>query len=343
MALYQRGRVWYADYYAGSARVQESTGTANKREAEKILALRLSEVQRGVFVKPINITLPEFGERYIEYAKAHKRSWKRDVQMLGNLQGFFGPSKLRDITPLRVEEYQQARVKEVCPATSNRELALLKHMFNIAERWGQHQGTNPVRLVKFLPENNYRFQTLNEDEERRLLVASPPYLRNMVLFAINTGLRTNEIFNLEWEDVDIEQRRLKMIVKKNQKLLSLPLNETAFGIIEARKAIAHGSFVFYNPMTGGQFKDVKGALAAAVKRAALAKVTWHMFRHTFASRLTRQGVDIVTVKELLGHANISVTLRYAHSNDDAKRRAVDKLGTSDKVVTIVPRRAKVAV
>ena len=99
MALYRRGRVWYADYHADGVRVQESTGTANKREAEKILALRVSEVQRGVFVKPVNITLPEFGERYIEYAKAHKRSWKRDVQMLSNLQGFFGPSKLRDLMP----------------------------------------------------------------------------------------------------------------------------------------------------------------------------------------------------------------------------------------------------
>ena len=96
-------------------------------------------------------------------------------------------------------------------------------------------------------------------------------------------------------------------------------------------------------MTGDRFKDVKGALLAAVKRAGLPKVTWYMFWHTFASRLTRSGVDIVTVKELLGHANISVTMRYAHSNDDAKRRAVERLGTSDKIVTVVPRRAKVAV
>src|SRR5712671_2465199 len=124
MALYRRGRVWYADYHADGVRVQESTGTANKREAEKILALRISEVQRGVFVKPVNITLPEFGERYIEYAKAHKRSWKRDVQMLGHLRAFFGTAKLRDITPSRVEEYQQARLKDVAPATVNRELAV---------------------------------------------------------------------------------------------------------------------------------------------------------------------------------------------------------------------------
>jgi integrase len=342
MALYQRGRVWYADYYADGQRIQESTGTANKREAEKILALRISEVQRGVFVKPVNITLADFGERYIEYAKTHKRSWKRDVQMLGNLQMFFGDCKLRDITPLRIEEYQQARVKaDMAPATSNRELALLKHMFNIAERWGQHQGTNPVRMVKFLPENNLRFKTLSEDDERVLLFASPPYLRDMILFAINTGLRTSDIFNLQWEEVDIEERRLKKIVKKSDRPLSLPLNDTALEIIEGRHK--HGPYVFYNPMTGDRFKDVKGALAAAVKRAKLGKITWHMFRHTFASRLTRKGVDIVTVKELLGHSNISTTMRYAHSNDEAKRMAVQRLAHSDKVVAIVPRNVKVAV
>jgi site-specific recombinase XerD len=118
--------------------------------------------------------------------------------------------------------------------------------------------------------------------------------------------------------------------------------------------------VFYNPMTGDRFKDVKGALAAAVKRAALPKITWHMFRHTFAFRLTRDGVDIVTVKELLGHSNISTTMRYAHSNDDARRRAVQRLipandnakpepandndaGSSDKTATVLLMNKKIAV
>ena len=85
MAIYQRGRIWYADYYANGERIQESTGTANRREAEKYLAMRLSEVQRSVFVKPNNVTLNELGKRYIDYAKLHKRSWKRDVQMLEHL------------------------------------------------------------------------------------------------------------------------------------------------------------------------------------------------------------------------------------------------------------------
>jgi len=207
---------WYADYYADGKRFQESTGTANRREAQKVLDVRLSEVHRGVFLKPVDITLPEFGKRYIEYAKLHKRSWKRDVQMLGHLEKFFGLCRLREITPLRIEEYQRDRVKAVCPATSNREMALLKHMFNMAERWGQHQGTNPVRLVRFLPEDNQRFETLSQEQEKSLLEGAPPYLREMIIFAINTGLRTSDIFVLQWPDVDLDQRRLKKFLKKTR-------------------------------------------------------------------------------------------------------------------------------
>jgi hypothetical protein len=88
---------------------------------------------------------------------------------------------------------------------------------------------------------------------------------------------------------------------------------------------------------------VAGAHPKVVGSDGADLITWHMFRHTFASRLTREGVDIVTVKELLGHSNISTTMRYAHSNDEAKRRAVQRLKGSDKTVTVVPRSAKIAV
>ena len=73
MALRRRGQKWYADYYADGQRVIECTGTANRREAEKFLALRVSEVQRGVFVKPVHTPLLELWERYFAWAQAHKR------------------------------------------------------------------------------------------------------------------------------------------------------------------------------------------------------------------------------------------------------------------------------
>jgi len=342
MAIYQRKQAgfWYASFFVDGKRVQESTGTRNKREAEKFLALRVSETQRGVYEKPVHTTLPELWERYIAYARAHKRSWQRDVQMYGNFESFLGSVQLASITQLRVEEFQQHRVRQVAPATVNRETALLKHMFNMAERWGFYRGTNPVRWVKFLPENNLQFQTVSEEDERKLLDAAPPYLRELILFAINTGLRCGDLLNLTWEETDIDEKRLSLIMGKTRRRLEVPLNENALAILAGKHAVQHGPYVFYNPVTGDRFRDLKAGFKAILKRAGLTGITWHTLRHTFASRLTRSGVDLVTVKELLGHSTINTTMRYAHSNHETKARAVAKLPTCVKSVSVVPRKAK---
>ncbi|MDQ2842104.1 MAG: hypothetical protein M3Y72_13890 [Acidobacteriota bacterium] len=115
MALYRRGRIWYADFYAQGQRVQESTGTANRREAEKFVALRLSAVARGEYAKPIRILLADFGERYLAYAKTHKRSWRRDEQMLGHLQEHFGMVELGTINPLEIEGYHRLASEKCVP------------------------------------------------------------------------------------------------------------------------------------------------------------------------------------------------------------------------------------
>jgi len=337
MALYQRGRTWYVDFYANGRRVQESTGTRNKREAEKVHALRISEVERGVYARAVRISFIDFGKRYMDHAKSHKRSWLRDEQMLNRLNSFFGDAMLTDINPVRVEGYQQERVQEVCPSTVNRETALLKHMLNLAERWELRQGSNPVRFIKFLPEDNLKFQTLSEEDELALLAHCPPYLQDMIVFAINTGLRCGDIFKMQWEEVDLEAPRLKIIMQKSRKPLVIPLNDTALCILEAWHGMKKGPYVFYNQMTGDRFRDLKGGFKLACKQAGLKGITWHTLRHTFASRLIRNGTDIVTVKELLGHSTIVVTMRYAHTNDEAKVKAVKSVGGSDRVVTMTPK------
>jgi integrase len=286
VGIYRRKEagVWYADFFADGKRVQESTGTRNKREAEKHLALRVSEARRGVYVKPVHVPLAELWERYFAYAKAHKRSWQRDAQMYRNLQAFLGTPMLMSITPLRAEEYQQHRYREVAPATVNRETALFKHMFNLAERWGLYQGTNPVRLVKFLPENNLQFRTVSEADEQRLLESSPPYLRELILFSTKTGLRWGDVLDLTWEEIDIEKKRLSLIMGKTGRKLEVPLNETASAILAAKRAAMHGRYVFYNPVTGDRFYDLKAGFKAILKRAGLTGITWHTLRHYAESR-----------------------------------------------------------
>jgi integrase len=322
MALYQRGRTWYADFYHGKTRVQVSTGTANRREAEKFLALRVSEVERGEYAKPIRIMLAELGKQYMDYAKANKRSWLRDQQILEHLNGAFGSMLLPDITALPIERYKLARLDAVSPATVNRELAGLKRLFNLAEQWGLYRGRNPVKGVRFLDENNLKLRTLSEEEEGSLLRCCAPFLQDLVIFAIYTGLRLGEILNLKWEEVDLDSGIITMVVRKNRRVLEVPLNDKALAVVKGWQGIRKCAYVFYNPGTGDQWKDVRAGLIKACRLAGLHDVTWHTFRHTFASRLNSNGVDLMTVKELLGHSDIKTTMRYAHTNRAAKASAV---------------------
>ncbi len=156
------------------------------------------------------------------------------------------------------------------------------------------------------------------------------------MFAINTGLRLGEILNLTWKELDLENGVLKLLVRKNRRMLEVPLNDTALSVVNGWHGIRKSDVVFYNPETGGPWKDLWLGLKKACRQADLNDVTWHTFRHTFASRLNGNGTDLVTVKELLGHADIKTTMRYAHTNGEAKRSAVRRLGSnsSDKVVTL---------
>jgi integrase len=267
VSIYRRGRIWYADFYNGKSRVQVSTGTANRREAEKFLALRVSEVERGEFVRPARITLAELGAHYMDYDKANKRSWLRDQQILTHLNSAFGTTLLPDITALPIERYKLLRLEAVSPATVNRELAGLKRLFNVAEQWGLFRGRNPVKDVRFLDENNLKVRTLSDEEEAALLSRCSPYLQDLVAFAINTGLRLGEILNLTWKEVDLENAVLKLLVRKNRRMLEVPLNDTALSVVNGWHGIRKSDVVFYNPETGGHWKDLWLGLKKACRQA----------------------------------------------------------------------------
>lgn len=337
MAIYRRGRVFWIDYYdQNHMRVQESSHSAMRRDADALLALRKSEILRGVFRRPVKITLGEFAVRYMEHAKANKRSWLRDEQMLKQLKEFFGIGRqLAEITAADIEGYKLHRRAEVSGSTVNRELALLKRMFNLAITWDLFLNLNPVRKVKFFREINLGLRVVSLEEEEKLLRNAAPYVQDIIRFALNTGLRIGEIFGLRWPDVDLEKNLLNVFAPKTQKTRVVPINGQARKVLEYWALGKRSEFVFYNPETGKPFVDLKAGFALACEKAGVEGVTWHTLRHTFASRLVNRGVDIVTVQQLLGHSSITVTMRYTHTNLDSKRTAVAKLeGFGDNLVTV---------
>jgi integrase len=339
MGIYKRGKTWWIDWHdQNHQRVQESSHSSNRRNAESLLAMRRAEVLRGVYKRPVKITFGEFGTRYMEYAKGNKRSWLRDQQML-DLTTFFGnEGQLTDITAVDIEGYKLRRRNSVSGSTVNRELALLKRMFNLAIDWDLFLDLNRVRRVKFFQELNIGRRVLSPDEEEKLVQNAAPFLQGLIQFALNTGLRVGELFVLPWFSVDLEEGILNVFAPKTQKTRAVPINSVARKILEAWALNRKNEFVFYNHETGKPFVDLKAGFALACKKAGITGVTWHSLRHTFASRLLNRGADIVTVQQLLGHSTVTVTMRYTHTNLDSKRAAVEKLGGAcDNLVTVRPK------
>jgi len=337
VGVFKRGNKYWIDFYdSNRSRVQESSHSSSKRDAEALLALRRSEILRGIYKRPAKITFGELGTRYMEYAKGNKRSWLRDQQMLKHLAGFCGSERqIGEIVAADIEGYKLHRRKEVSGSTVNRELALLKRMFNLAIDWDLYLGSNPVRKVKFFQEINTGFRVLSKEEEKKFLASATPYIQDIALFALNTGLRIGEILSLKWEGVDLEKGLLTVFAEKTHKIRPVPINSEARRVLEFWTLGRKNEFVFYNHETGKPFVDLKTGFALACRKAEIEGVTWHTLRHTFASRLLDRGVDIVTVQQLLGHSTVIVTMRYTHTNLDSKKAAVAKLESfGDNLVTV---------
>jgi integrase len=337
VGVFKRGEKYWIDFYdSNKNRVQESSHSSSKRDAEALLALRKSEIIRGIYKRPAKITFGEFGTRYMEYARANKRSWLRDQQMLEHLATFFGGERqFSEVIAADIEGYKLHRRKQVSGSTVNRELALLKRMFHLAMDWDLYLGSNPVRKVKFFQEINTGFRVLSKEEEKVFVASATPYIQDIALFALNTGLRIGEILSLKWEAVDLEKNLLTIFAEKTHKIRPVPINSAARRVLECWMLGKKNGFVFYNHETGKPFVDLAAGFALACRKAGIEGVTWHTLRHTFASRLLDRGTDIVTVQQLLGHSTVTVTMRYTHTNLDAKRSAVAKLeGFGDNLVTV---------
>lgn len=331
MGIYKKRENWYIDYYFQGKRVREKV-SPSKKEAKDALSTRQTEILQGRYNWAQQKKSQRFeilAEEYLEYSKANKRSWERDEASLSHLKPFFKGKKLIEVSPFLVEKYKQMRLEEdVTPATVNRELSCLKHMFNLAARWGK-LSVSPLGRVKSLREDNRLERILSEEEERKLLAAANEPLRMIILMALHTGMRRGEILKLTWSCIDFHQNAITIVNPKNGKSRKIPMNETVVTVLrERKKKVGDSSFVFFDAKTQKPWESVKTAFLGAIRRAKVNKIRFHDLRHTFATRLVAGGVDILTVKELLGHSNIGMTLRYAHPSRENMRRAVDML-TSD--------------
>jgi integrase len=329
---------FYIDYRDGEGkRVQKVVRQAqNFSQAAQVLQVLVRDMlmnSYGLDQPKEDMSFRELADLFIEnHSKVTKKSWKSDSSYVKPLKQFFCDETLRKIRQFEVESYVAARVKEGLKKSSvNRELACLKKMFNKAKDWG-YMLSNPAEKVRFFSEkDNFKERILTTEEEQLLVENSPIYLRKMITTALHTGMRRAELLTLIWSNVDLEKKLVRLEHTKSGKIRFIPISPELHSLLSELKASTLSSpYVFVNGKTGTLFRDIKRSFQTACKRAGINSLRFHDLRHTFASRLVERGVDIITVKELLGHSTIRMTERYTHSHMDLKRKAVGCLGTSPK-------------
>ena len=329
--LYKRGKIWWIRYAGPNGRVRyESTKTSSLKEAEYILSCRRKEVREGKLpeVKKIeNYTFRELAEAYFTWAKRQRSFYSSKKYMIKDLVKVFGGYPLRTFSTRIIEQWQSKRLNRNKPATVNRLLATLKHMFTKAVEWEmvEKKILDKIRRVKLIPEHNRRLRFLSHDECQTLIEKCDPHLRPIVITALNTGMRKGEILSLKWDQVDLKHGFILLEVTKNGERKEIPINEMLRQTLEALPRHIKSPYVFWQGEEGNPYQDVKRSFNSALKRAGIKDFKFHDLRHTFASHLVMAGVDLTTVKELLGHKSITMTLRYAHLAPSHKVKAVDIL------------------
>jgi len=333
---------WWASYTdASGRRTRRSTGTADRNEAEALLAKwRLESHREAKWGEQPSRTFDELMLRYLRGPGARKRSKERDHFSARHLFPVFSGRELHTLTASDVRGYIDSRLAAgVEPGTVNREIGLLSSALNYARRDLDWDIPNPA-TGRRLREPEGRLRYLSRDEAFALIQAAAdnkraPYLAPLIRLALHTGCRRGELLSLRWPSVDLG-RGLIMLdgnATKSGRRRSVPLNAEARAALaelsglpsDVRDRRSRLSVPVIATKKGKPVLSVKRSFASACKAAGIADFTFHDLRHTCAAWLVSAGVPLPEVRDLLGHSTIRMTERYAHLAPENVRAAVAKI------------------
>jgi integrase len=331
--IYKRGAVWYIDYWVDGMRKREKA-SGDKQAALEALAAKTTDVKRGAlgFEKKQVVHFSDFADEYLKI-KAEKRSIRSIRGYVKHLKASFGELPLSRITPELVEQYKQKRLKDKIDGKKktartmkgpsiNRELAILKNLFNVAKKMRRFRGEIPVESISYCPEQP-RDYVLSKEEIGRLLAAAGESLKKIILIALNTGLRKGEILSLRWSQVNLDEKIISFARTKSVKFLRIPINAVVEGVLSSIERT--GDYVFPGRWGKGHLADSKLPFNAARKAAGLPDLHFHDLRHCAGTYMAAAGVPLTTIQQILGHSDIRTTNRYVNPNDENRRKAVDAL------------------
>ena len=245
------------------------------------------------------------------------------------------------------------------PASANRNMTRLRGVLARAVAWGVLEVHPLAKLKRLKVDRRGRVRYLTSAEEKALRKAMmdreaaicaerdsankwrserkkelladlrklnfTDHLRPLAIVSINTGMRKGEIFNLTWKDVDLKNKIITVegSTSKSGQTRHIPINKESLEVLTNWKHQTGCEGFVFPGKDGHRLDNVKKSWDGLLKLAKIEGFRWHDLRHTFASKLVMAGVPLNTVRELLGHSDLAMTLRYAHLAPDSKAAAVE--------------------
>lgn len=332
------GKNWWIDYRLDGKRYRKRIGKY-KEIAKLALAdieVKIARSRAGFAI--LDKKLSEYVPQFLSYIRIHSKplTLKRYVPIVRNFTEFLEalpepPVRLSKVTPSIIEQYKLHRLNFIKPQTINFELTFLHHFFRYAceMKYIKDNPTQNIRKIRRPKRKAPRF--LSKEEVSALLgqCDNRYNLEYIVKILLNTGMRWGELRNLEWSDIDWNERVIHIRIKedwspKGGTERKVPINKIAEEIL---LSLSKKNRWVLTTTTGSQIRHqhTRERLMKACQKAQLSDVTLHILRHTFASHLVMAGVDLATVSKLLGHKDISTTMIYSHLSQDHLRGAVEKL------------------
>jgi integrase len=320
-------------------RIPTARTKSQAKDAERDFIARLHNRNYGNLAE--SVLLKDFVRKvYVPYAEANKRNPKKDEYICQVICDYFKNKTFAQISPLLIEKFKRERKNSKtiydttrAAASVNRELEILSKVFTLAVD-NNIIPSNPCRKVKKLRQDNQRSRYLSQDEETELtkaLTGRRAYLKEIIILALNTGMRKGEILSLEWRNVDFSRNLIIVTNTKSGKDREIPMNSA---VREALEGLSReGEKVF-------KIDWIKKAWASALIEAKIQNLRFHDLRHTAATRLADAGADAFTIASILGHATIQMSARYV-KDTERKQRALEAIATRmDKVGHITDTQQK---
>jgi len=319
--IYKRGGFYHYQFQINGKRYRGSTKSTNKAEALRLEAAHRMESLRHPeqhVVPGEKLELDDAFDRFLAWASRHvkPRTHQRYRVSAKRLKAHFGEVRIERMNTQAVEAFKSIRAGECSSAGVNRDLACLRTFRNWCVRMSYPIGPFHVQL---LPEGPGNMRIVSYEEERIYLDHADLLLRHVSTIIVETGMRPGEIFGVHGEHVNLDKRYIFIPTGKTRfARRTIPLTSRAYEVLT--KLWKPGRF-FEGPATN---QVVMRHHKALCNRLGF-NFRLYDFRHTYGSRMAMAGVDLMTLRELMGHSSITITQRYCHPTPEHKIFAMERL------------------